>query len=98
MKMPINDYFIQKKNKNPSTLSIKHQDLFRYIVSSEMNQNIGVEGLNACCMAFPWTCHRLFSASTKSNDNTNMFVKSILYRNLLKFLNKVQRVASHITV
>ena len=84
MKMPINDYFIQK-DKNQSTLSIKHQDLFRYIVSSEINQNIGVEALNTCCMAFPWTCLRLFFASTKSNDNTNIFEKSILYRNLRTF-------------
>ena len=49
--MPINDYFVQKKRKaNRSTPSIEHQDLFRYVVSSEINQNIGVEGLNACCM------------------------------------------------
>ena len=30
------------------------------------------------CMSFSWTCLRLFLASAKSNDITNIFVKSIL--------------------
>ena len=39
---------MQKKIKDPPTSSIKHKDLFwYYIVSSEINQNIAVEGLNA---------------------------------------------------
>ena len=31
-----------------------------------------------CCMSFPWACLRLFFASTKSNDITNIFVKFFL--------------------
>ena len=57
---------------------MEHQDLYRYVVSSEINQNIGVEGLNACCMSFPWTCLRLFLTSAKSNDIANLFVNSTL--------------------
>ena len=30
-----------------------------------------------CCMSFPLTCLRSFLASAKSNDITNIFVKSI---------------------
>ena len=52
---------MQNKIKDPSTPSIKHKILFRYyIVSSEINQNIAVEGLNASCMSFPWTWFRCF--------------------------------------
>ena len=48
---------MQKRQKHPSTPSIKHNDLLRYyIVSSEIKQNIAVEGLNASYMSFPWTC------------------------------------------
>ena len=45
--------FYAKKIKKSATPSIKHQDLFRYVVSSEINQNIAVEGLNTSCMSFP---------------------------------------------
>ena len=75
MKMPINYYFMQKIDKHPSTPSIKHQVLFLYVVSSEMNQNMAVEGLNASCMSFPWTCISLVLASAESNDNTNFYCK-----------------------
>ena len=71
--------FNAKIDTNPSTSSIKHQDLFCYIVLSEINQRIAVEALNAFYMSFPWTCYILiFLISAKSNDITNMFVKSIL--------------------
>ena len=47
--------------QHPSTPSIKHNDLFLfYIVTSEINQNIAVEGLNVSCMSFPWTCFCCF--------------------------------------
>ena len=59
-KIPINYTFMQKQIKHPYTPCIKHQDLFLYIVSSETNQNIAVEGLNASCIPFPWTCFRYF--------------------------------------
>ena len=48
MKNAYKQLFMQKMIKHPSTPSIKHKDLFRdYIVSSEINQNIAVEELNA---------------------------------------------------
>ena len=47
---------MRKIDGHSSTSSIKPQDLFRYIVSSEINQNIAVEGVNASCMSFHWTC------------------------------------------
>ena len=54
-------FYAKKKIKHPSTHSIKHKDLFRYyIVSSDIIQNIAVEGLNASRMSFPWTCFRCF--------------------------------------
>ena len=83
MKMPINNYFMQKKIKHPSTPSIKHNNLFRYyIVLSEINQNIAVEGLNC-----GHVCHSLGHVfivlmSVKSNDITNIFVKSILVQKI----------------
>ena len=45
-KMPINNYYLQKIDKTSLfTPSIKHEDLFwYYIVSSEINQNVAVEG------------------------------------------------------
>ena len=53
--------FHAKKIKHPSTPSTKHRNLFwYYIVSSEINQNIAVEGLNASCMSFPLTCFRFW--------------------------------------
>ena len=45
MKMPINNCFMRKIDGHSSTSSIKHQNLFRCIVSSEINQNIAVMGL-----------------------------------------------------
>ena len=57
MKNAYKQLFYAIKIKHPSTPSIKHKDLFLYhIVSPEINQNIAVEGLNASCMSFPWTC------------------------------------------
>ena len=81
--MPINDYFMQKIDKRPYPPSIKYQVLFWYIVSSEMNQNMAVEGLNASCMSFPWTRFSLFLASAESNDNTNFFVKTNLVQKIV---------------
>ena len=62
-KMPINNYFMQK---HPSTSGIRHQDLFWYIVSV-------VEG-----HVIPMDMFSIFLIFAKSNDITNMFVKSIL--------------------
>ena len=58
-KMPINNYFMQNIDKHPPTSSIKHQDLFWYIVLSEINQSI--EGLHASYMSSPWTCFDIFN-------------------------------------
>ena len=47
MKNAYKQLFYAKIDKHPSTLSIRQQDLFLYIVSSEINQSVAVEGLNA---------------------------------------------------
>ena len=61
MKNAYKQLFYAQKIKHPSTPSIKHKYLFWYhIVSSEINQNIAVEGPNASCMSFPWTCFVVF--------------------------------------
>ena len=52
--------FNAKIDGHSSISSIKHQDLFRYIVSSEINQNIAVLGLNAFRMSSHWTCFWYF--------------------------------------
>ena len=51
---------MRKIDGHSATSSIKHQDLFRYIVSSDINQNIAVEGFNASCMSPHWACFLYF--------------------------------------
>ena len=46
MKNAYKQLFYAKMKKN----ILKHQDLFWYIVSSEINKNIAVEGHNASCL------------------------------------------------
>ena len=61
MKNAYKQLFYAIKIKRLSTPSIKHKYLlWYYIVSSEINQIIAVEGLNESCMSFPWTCFRCF--------------------------------------
>ena len=46
---------MQKKIKHPSSPSIKHNNFIRhYIVQSEINQSIAVEGLNCVMYATPY--------------------------------------------
>ena len=84
-----------KKIKHRYTPSVKHQDLFRYVVSSETNQKIAVEGLNMSCMSFPWTCLKLFLASAKSSDITIIFVKSILQKFAFIFAYDIVKSPEH---
>ena len=92
------------------SFTIKYKDLFwYYIVSSEINQNIAVEGLNASCVSFPWTCFRCidvheilwhykyFCKVHSCTDNCRDF--HLRYYNVpWTFWNKEQRFASLITV
>ena len=78
-KMPIYHYFLQKIDKHPSTSSIKDQDLFWYIVSSEINQSIAVEALNAFYMSSPWTCFQYFYLFKCIRRKIKILVSCILY-------------------
>ena len=73
--MPINNYFMQKIDKHPSTSNIEHQYLFGYIVSSEINQK---------CVLYVilMDLFLIFLTSAISNDITNIFVKSILVQKI----------------
>ena len=102
MEMPINNYLMQKKIKHSSTTSIKHKNLFwYYIVSSEINQNMAVEGLNASGMSFLWTCFCCFRRPRNLLTLQIILLSHFLiwYSYVLwTFLNKEQRFASLLTV
>ena len=63
MKMPINNYFMQKKIKHPSTTVSNIRIYSDNILFHEINQNIAVEGHKASCKSFHWTCFRCFDVS-----------------------------------
>ena len=80
--MPINNYYMQKKPQHTSASSIKHQDLLGYIISSEINQSITIEAFKCVLYVIPMDMFSIFLISAKSNDITNIFVKSILVQKI----------------
>ena len=73
---------VSRTLKHPSISSNKHQNIFWYIVSSEINQSIAAEGLNASYMSSPWTCFRYFKFPRNLMTLQTCLQNPFLYRKL----------------
>ena len=60
MKNAYKQLFHAKIDKISIYITYQTPGFILYIVSSEINQNIAVEGFDASCMSSHWTCFRYF--------------------------------------